>query len=270
MILAAGIDDWGGVSPLTPDHVNPERPWPQIGELADRTAAGGFTLRERLTIYPGYLREPWLDPRVAPHVAALADPETGLAREGAMPQGLTWQEPDGGWGEAAGRTDLHVTIDTAGRTADRRDDFAEVYGDWAEVGTRIVPAARRAPAGGAAPQRLRAEVQTALRHAESDPGGLSDDDALALLDADGPELEALAALADAVRRDTVGDDITYVVDPQHQLHQRVLHRLPVLRVRPAPHRRRRVHAVADPGRRPRRGGVAGRRDRGVHAGRHPP
>ncbi|MGA8460826.1 MAG: 7,8-didemethyl-8-hydroxy-5-deazariboflavin synthase CofG, partial [Streptosporangiaceae bacterium] len=156
MILAAGIDDWGGVSPLTPDHVNPERPWPQIGELADRTAAGGFTLRERLTIYPGYLREPWLDPRVAPHVAALADPETGLAREGAMPQGLTWQEPDGGWGEAAGRTDLHVTIDTAGRTADRRDDFAEVYGDWAEVGTRIVPAARREPAGGAAPQRLRA------------------------------------------------------------------------------------------------------------------
>jgi FO synthase len=212
MILAAGIDDWGGVSPLTPDHVNPERPWPQIGELAERTAAGGFTLHERLTIYPGYLREPWLDPRVAPHVAALADPETGLAREAAMPHGLAWQEPDGGWGEAAGRTDLHVTIDTAGRTADRRDDFAEVYGDWAEVGTRIVPAARREPAGGAAPQRLRAEVQTALRHAESDPGGLSDDDALALLDADGPELEALAALADAVRRDTVGDDVTYVVD----------------------------------------------------------
>jgi FO synthase len=214
MILAAGIDDWGGVSPLTPDHVNPERPWPQIDELAERTAAGGFTLRERLTIYPGYLREPWLDPRIVPHVAALADPETGLAREGAMPQGLTWQEPDGGWGEAAGRTDLHVTIDTTGRTADRRDDFAEVYGDWAEVGTRIVPAARPEPAGGgsAAPQRLRAEVQAALRHAESDPAGLSDDDALALLDADGPELEALAALADAVRRDTVGDDVTYVVD----------------------------------------------------------
>jgi len=211
MILAAGIDDWGGVSPLTPDHVNPERPWPQIDELAERTAAGGFTLRERLTVYPGYLREPWLDPRVAPHVAALADPATGLAREGAMPQGLTWQEPDGGWGEAAGRTDLHVTIDTTGRTADRRDDFAEVYGDWAEVGTRIQPAARRKTPGAAAPQRLRAEVQAALRHAESDPAGLSDDDALALLDADGPELEALAALADAVRRDTAGDDVTYVV-----------------------------------------------------------
>jgi FO synthase len=211
LILAAGIDDWGGVSPLTPDHVNPERPWPQIDELAERTAAEGFQLRERLTVYPGYLGEPWLDPRVGPHVAALADPRTGLAREDAMPRGLRWQEPDGGWGESAGRTDLHVTIDTVGRTKDRRDDFAEVYGDWAEVGTRIEPAARQA-ARQTVPQRLRSEVLTALRHAENDPAGLGDADALALLDADGPELEALAALADALRADVVGDDVTYVVD----------------------------------------------------------
>src|SRR5487761_1431221 len=113
LILAAGIDDWGGVSPLTPDHVNPERPWPQIDELAEQTTAGGFTLRERLTIYPPYVREPWLDPRLAGHVAALADPETGLARDGALPEGRPWQEPDGGWQEA-GRTDLHTSIDTIG------------------------------------------------------------------------------------------------------------------------------------------------------------
>ena len=99
LILRAGIDDWGGVSPLTPDHVNPERPWPAIDELAERTAAAGFTLRERLTIYPPYLGEPWLDPRLARHVAALADPASGLAADGAMPAGLPWQEPDGGWGE---------------------------------------------------------------------------------------------------------------------------------------------------------------------------
>src|SRR6202167_5889613 len=74
LILRAGIDDWGGVSPLTPDHVNPERPWPDIDELAARTAASGFTLRERLTIYPPYIREPWLDPRLAPPAAALGDP----------------------------------------------------------------------------------------------------------------------------------------------------------------------------------------------------
>ncbi len=235
LILAAGIDDWGGVSPLTPDHVNPERPWPQVDDLAQRTAAAGFELRERLTAYPGYLREPWLDPRLAGHVAALADPETGLARDGAMPRGRPWQEPDGGWGEAAGRTDLHVTIDTAGRTRDRRDDFAEVYGDWDEIGARIEPAARPAarpaqqgpaqqgparqgparqgPARQASgPPRLRAEVQAALRRAENDPAGLTDAQALALLDADGPELEALAGLADAIRSDAIGDDVTYVVN----------------------------------------------------------
>ena len=208
LILDAGIDDWGGVSPLTPDHVNPERPWPQIDELAGRTTAGGFELRERLTIYPGYIREPWLDPRLAAHVTALADPATGLAREDASPAGLPWQEPDGGWGQSAGRTDLHVTIDSQGRTADRRTDFEDVYGDWAEIAGRIEPAAGR----GSAPQRLRAEVAAALRSAERDPAGLTDAEALALLDADGPELEALAALADAIRREVNGDAVTYVVN----------------------------------------------------------
>ena len=223
LILAAGIDDWGGVSPLTPDHVNPERPWPQIDELARRTQAAGMALAERLTIYPGYLREPWLDPRLVAHVAALADPATGLARAGAIPSGLPWQEPDGGWGESSGRTDLHVTIDTTGRTSDRRDDFAEVYGDWAEVATRIDPAARHSdsqpgtgrrpgqPATGRTAQKMRPEVAAALRSAERDPAGISDSEALALLGADGPELDALAALADGLRRDAAGDDVTYVV-----------------------------------------------------------
>jgi FO synthase len=211
LILRAGIDDWGGVSPLTPDHVNPERPWPQIDELAGHTSREGFTLRERLTIYPGYIREPWLDPRLAPHVAQLADPATGLAVEGVIPRGLPWQEPDGGWGESAGRTDLHVTIDTTGRTSDRRDDFAEVYGDWAEVGKRI-SAPPASPAPHTVQGRLRSEISAALRAAEKEPAGLTDEQALALLDADGAELDALAGLADAVRRDTVGDDVSYVVD----------------------------------------------------------
>src|SRR6266516_1739923 len=185
LILRAGIDDWGGVSPLTPDHVNPERPWPLIDDLARRTEAAGMVLRERLTIYPPYIREPWLDPRLAGHVAALADPASGLASDGALPRGRPWQEPDGGWSEAAGRTDLHVTIDTTGRTADRRDDFGEVYGDWAAVAARIDPAARVAgepeTAGGSrlastgagpgqtaagAPGRLRSEVAAALRRSE--------------------------------------------------------------------------------------------------------
>ena len=217
LILRAGIDDWGGVSPLTPDHVNPERPWPDIDELAARTAAAGFTLRERLTIYPPYIREPWLDPRLARHVAALADPATGLAADGAMPRGLPWQEPDGGWGQwaQAGRTDLHVTIDTTGRTHDRRDDFAEVYGDWNEIAERTVvrpPGHAPRPAAQTAPAVLAVgEVASALRQAERDALALTDTQALALLSADGPDLEALAGIADALRRETMGDDVTYVV-----------------------------------------------------------
>lgn len=215
LMLRAGIDDWGGVSPLTPDHVNPELPWPQIEELAARTADAGFRLAERLTIYPRYVRagEPWVDPRVSPHVAALADPETGLAREDAAARGIAWQEPDGGfaggWAQT-GRTDLHVTIDTTGRAGDRRADFDSVYGDWDETARRLdrgVP--QRLEQG--APQRLDADTATALRHAADDPAGISDDDALALLAADGEELEALCTLADEVRRDTVGDAVSYVV-----------------------------------------------------------
>ena len=95
LMIDAGIDDWGGVSPLTPDHVNPERPWPQLDELAAVTAAAGFTLKERLTAYPPYLRGPWLHPRLQSHVAALSDPVTGLAGESAVLRGHPWREPPG-------------------------------------------------------------------------------------------------------------------------------------------------------------------------------
>ena len=64
-LLGAGVDDWGGVSPLTPDHVNPERPWPSLDRLRAVTEAAGFTLRARLTAHPEYVvaGEPWIDPR---------------------------------------------------------------------------------------------------------------------------------------------------------------------------------------------------------------
>jgi len=213
LMLAAGIDDWGGVSPVTPDHVNPERPWPQIEELAAASAAAGFTLRERLTVYPPYALagEPWLDPRIGPHVRALMGPD-GLALEGAVPAGRPWQERDRL--ASSGRTDLHATIDTAGRSADRRGDFDEVYGDFAAL--TVSDAARRRGSAVPAPRsvgRLRPAVLAALGRAEADPAGMSDADALTLFDAlPGAELEALCALADDVRRDTVGDEVTYVVN----------------------------------------------------------
>ncbi|MGV5035799.1 bifunctional FO biosynthesis protein CofGH [Streptomyces sp. NRAIS4] len=203
-LIGAGIDDWGGVSPLTIDHVNPERPWPQIEELTDRSRAAGFELRERLCVYPEFVRrgEPWLDPRLRPHVSALADPATGLALPDATVEGHPWQEPEESF-VATGRTDLHHTIDTEGRTADRRDDFDEVYGDW--------EALREAAAPGMAPQRIDTDVRQALRTAADDPTKLTDAEALALLHADGPALDALCRVADDVRRSAVGDDVTYIV-----------------------------------------------------------
>ncbi|MFI1536706.1 bifunctional FO biosynthesis protein CofGH [Streptomyces anandii] len=203
-LIGAGIDDWGGVSPLTIDHVNPERPWPQIDLLRERSAAAGFRLRERLCVYPEFVRrgEPWLDPRLLPHVRALADPETGLAREDAPVEGRPWQEPEEAF-TATGRTDLHTSIDTEGRTGDRRTDFDEVYGDWSAL--------REAAAPGMAPERIDTDVRQALRTAAGDPAKLTDDEALALLHADGPALDALCQVADDVRKSAVGEDVTYIV-----------------------------------------------------------
>jgi FO synthase len=211
-LLEAGVDDVGGISPVTPDHVNPERPWPALDRLAALTAECGFTLTERLTAHPPYLREPWLDPRLRAHVDALCD-ERGLARVGTTPQGRPWQEPDGGW-QQSGRVDLHVAIDVEGRRTDRRSDFDVAYGDWAAL--QVSEEAR--DRGSAVPQprattRMRPEFVRALSAAERQLSDVSDDDALTLFDAmPGAEIDALSRLADDVRRDRVGDVVTYVVN----------------------------------------------------------
>ncbi len=74
-MIAAGINDWGGVSPVTPDHVNPEAPWPHLDDLARRTAAAGKLLVERLAIYPAYAQDParWLDPKLRTPVLRAID-----------------------------------------------------------------------------------------------------------------------------------------------------------------------------------------------------
>ncbi|MGD6979046.1 MULTISPECIES: bifunctional FO biosynthesis protein CofGH [Citricoccus] len=211
LLVRAGIDDWGGVSPLTVDHVNPERPWPQLDDLARLTAESGFELRERLTAHPHYVRagEPWIDPRVQPHVRALAAPD-GLAVEDAKPTGHPWQEPDPDWATAGtGRVNLHTEIDTTGRTADRRGDFDAVYGDWEALREEASSSAGSVSQAGRAGS---ADVRAALGRAEIDPAGLSDADYLTLLSAEGPELEALAHLADQVREQAVGKGVGYVVN----------------------------------------------------------
>jgi FO synthase len=214
LLLRAGIDDWGGVSPVTPDHVNPERPWPKIDQLREVTAEAGFVLRERLAVYPKYVKaaEKWLDIRLKPHIDALVDVETGLANEDAPVVGHPWQEPDGGL-ETVGRADLNTTIDTEGRTSDRRGDFDSVYGDWEMLKDQVPEGGR---SGAKAPERLDSDVREGLRLASTDPAALLHESnaaaALALITSDGEALETMTRLADELRKDVVGDDITYVVN----------------------------------------------------------
>jgi FO synthase len=85
-LLEAGIDDWGGVSPVTIDHVNPEAPWPELERLARETEASGYTLAPRLPVYPEYVTEEWIDPSVLPYVLHAADAE-GLARDDSWAAG---------------------------------------------------------------------------------------------------------------------------------------------------------------------------------------
>ena len=83
-LLKAGINDWGGISPVTKDFINPEAAWPQISSLAARTASAGFVLRERLAIYPEFsARQEFVNDRLEPHVRKLRG-DDGYARDGAQ------------------------------------------------------------------------------------------------------------------------------------------------------------------------------------------
>jgi len=181
LLVRAGADDWGGVSPLTADHVNPERPWPHLSDLAERTAALGFELRERLTAHPEYVTDAatWLDPAMHAPVAALADPATGLAagdveRPGSIARSGTPKAGATGSSPALSRS-IRVPGLPDGRLGD--DDA-----------------------------RRLAEA------AASDPLALADEEWAILLTATGGGLDALAATADDVRRYTVGEAVTLVVN----------------------------------------------------------
>ncbi len=159
-LLAAGIDDWGGVSPVTIDHVNPERPWPALDALRDATEAAGFVLAPRLTIYPEYVcdAERWIDPRLRCTVRQVSDAE-GLARDDL-------------W--ASGGDDPPPTILPFGRPARARNAVGAVLAG-VEAGEEV---------------------------------GV--DEIVTLLQARGPEVAAVCELANAIRSEVVGDDVTFV------------------------------------------------------------
>ncbi|HEX2029041.1 MAG TPA: bifunctional FO biosynthesis protein CofGH [Nitriliruptorales bacterium] len=220
-LLRAGIDDWGGVSPVTPDHVNPEMPWPHLDELARRSAAQGFVLVERLAAHPEYVLtpDPWLAGRMRGPVRALATAD-GLAREGQRPRPHPWQDPDDGTVTASMTAEMLAVVsgdEAAGSAADGRNtraadaaDHRAVYGDVHFIASGVAAGNRRRVERSAR-SAVRPEVAAALAKAR---GGrlLDDSQALLLFDTTGVELEALCRTADEVRAERVGEVVTYVVN----------------------------------------------------------
>ncbi len=182
-LLEAGIDDWGGISPVTLDHVNPEAPWPELLRLREVTAAHGFELVPRLTAYPEYVREPgrWIDEAVRPFVLHQSDGE-GLARDSDWFAGLTPDSPP----------------------------LEQVTGQQVKDGQ-----ANGGPVGGGRLARRtsgRAARLTAILARARSGEELAEDEIVRLFEARGAEVAAVAEVADAIRREVNGDTVTYVVN----------------------------------------------------------
>ena len=159
-LVGAGIDDWGGVSPVTPDHVNPERPWPELERLRLATEAAGKVLAPRLTVYPEYVCQPeeWLHADVRFPVQCASDGE-GMAREYLWSAGGHEMPPD------------------------------------------LLGMAGTPRAGGAV-----GEVLTGVELGQQ----VGVEEIVTLLGARGPELAAVCEVADDLRREAVGDVVTFV------------------------------------------------------------
>jgi len=200
-LLDAGINDWGGVSPVTPDHVNPEKPWPKLERLRAATEDRGFVLRPRLPVYPRHVLrpDPWISGKMRAPLQTLAGPDGYPS--GRRPEPIPWQDPDVQWKPR--EIDLAFS---KGADAGLREDALDVYGDFDQLDVTRSWVQERV-----SPERLDAEIRAALARA-ADGGAVSDREALALFRAEGPALDALAGVADDLRREVVGDDVTYVVN----------------------------------------------------------
>ena len=192
-LLEAGIDDWGGVSPVTADHVNPECPWPAVSRLREVTERYGLRLAPRLTVYPEYARQPdrWLDAELRFGVLDRSD-AVGLARDdpGAMfPERAV----------AARNVGDGAEVVLVGRRS----------ATWVSGGTMDPPVLLPAEGSAKRPVRPSGAVREVLDgHAAGARLELAE--LVTLLTARGPEVAAVAAYADRLRAEAVGEEVTFV------------------------------------------------------------
>ena len=192
VLLDAGIDDWGGVSPVTADHVNPERPWPALDKLRTVTEAKGKALAPRLTVYPEFVINPekWFDTALDFALLDRSDAE-GLARDDS---GQVWPEK--------------VTA------ADVVHDGAEVvlvghrstqwYSGANNAPPILIPRERLGEG-----EKITGPVAEVLRGVELGHR-VNEQEIVTLFGARGPEVRAIAHVADDLRKQIVGDEVTWV------------------------------------------------------------
>jgi FO synthase len=203
-LLDAGIDDWGGVSPVTIDHVNPERPWPGVDTLRVATEARGLALAPRLTVYPEFAEEPerWLDEATRFPVLDRSDAES-LGRDDP---GATWPERH----QAAANVGTGAEVVQIGRRSTAWYSGADTHpplllstdsSATPSRETRMDPQTNRS-------HGAVAEVLEGVRAGQE----VGEAEIVTLFGARGPEVDAVAGVADDLRRQAVGDTVTYVVN----------------------------------------------------------
>lgn len=173
-LIDAGIDDWGGVSPVTADHVNPERAWPALATLRAATEAHGHTLAPRLTLYPEFALDPerWLETSMRFAVMDASDAEA-LGRDHPWVSGGDVHPP--------------LLLDTA---ADGSTDPSPAYGASPTLGSPVGEVLRGVLAG----------------------DEVGEDEIVTLFSARGSDVRAVAEVADQLRAEAVGDVVTFVVN----------------------------------------------------------
>ncbi|HEX6021037.1 MAG TPA: 5-amino-6-(D-ribitylamino)uracil--L-tyrosine 4-hydroxyphenyl transferase CofH [Solirubrobacter sp.] len=183
-LLDAGIDDWGGVSPVTADYVNPERPWPSLDKLREATEAAGHVLAPRLAVYPEFANDRWLDERLRFPVLDRSDAE-GLGRDdpgAVLPQRFSDVANAGDGAE----------VKLVGRRSTAWYSGADAH-------------PQEIPMTGTATGAI-AEVLDGVRAGQE----VGEEEIVTLFGARGSEVGAIAELADELRKEAVGDVVTYV------------------------------------------------------------